>query len=104
MAPPRLDLELVFKHSGGAELRRSDDTVVWASDSDMDFQDKFGTEIMSGDDDAEPVLEYLVSHGTLTEDEAPEVGIYDESLSDDPDDDEDDEDFEDDDEEEEEED
>lgn len=95
----RTDLELVFKHSGGAELRRSDDTVVWASDSDMDFQDKFGFEIMSGDDDAEEVLNYLVSAGTVTEDEAPEIEIFDESLSDDPDDEEDDEDFEDDEEE-----
>lgn len=87
------DLELVFKHNGGCEVRRKDDqTVVWASDSDMDFQDKFGVEIMDGDTDAGPVLDYLVDHGTLTEDEAPEVDIFDESLAGDDDDDEDDDD------------
>lgn len=81
------ELELVFKHAGGVELRAitdddddTPDTVIWASDSDPDFMDGHGNEIMSGDEDAETVLDYLVDAGILTEDEAGDVEIYDESL------------------------
>lgn len=77
--------ELVFKHSGGVELRSvvdgdEDDTVVWASDSDQDFMDEFGNEIMSGADDAEQVLDYLEKAEIIDEEEAGEIEIFDESL------------------------
>lgn len=86
-------LELIFKHSGGVELRRvhshgttpnvvgdAVDTVVWASDSDQDFMDEFGNEIMSADQDAEEVMDYLVSADVITEHQADGLEIYDESL------------------------
>lgn len=78
-------MELVFKHSGGVELRsvvdgEADDTVIWASDSDPDFMDSFGNEIMSGDTDAEKVLDWLEDKDIVTEEEAGEIHVYDESL------------------------
>jgi hypothetical protein len=89
----RDSLELIFKHSGGVELRRvhshgttpnvvgdAVDTVVWASDADQDFQDEFGNEIMSADEDAENVLDWLEDAGKLTEKQAADLEIYDESL------------------------
>ena len=70
-------LELIFKHSGGVELRRVQsekvgeshgvDTVVWASDSDQDFMDEFGNEIMSADEDAEQVMDYLEEADVISE-------------------------------------
>jgi hypothetical protein len=77
-------LELVFKHSGGVELRvvteNKLDIVKWASDSDQDFMDEFGNEIMSADEDAETVLDYLEDADVISEQEAGEIEIYDESL------------------------
>ena len=86
-------LELIFKHSGGVELRRVQkhgpkanevgdaiDKVVWASDTDQDFMDEFGNEIMSADDDAEEVMDYLEESGKITPAQAETLEIYDESL------------------------
>ena|ERR1700679_762465 len=77
-------LELIFKHSGGVELRRvvdgKLDTVAWASDSDQDFMDEFGNEIMSADDDAEDVMDYLEDNDIITEKQSEALEIYDESL------------------------
>jgi hypothetical protein len=77
-------LELIFKHSGGVELRRvvdgKLDMVAWASDSDQDFMDEFGNEIMSADDDAEDVMGYLEDNEIITEAQAEALEIYDESL------------------------
>lgn len=77
-------LELIFKHSGGVELRRIKDdkldTVVWASDSDQDFMDEFGNEIMSAEEDAEAVMDYLEDADVITGPQAEELEIYDESL------------------------
>ena len=81
----RAALELIFKHSGGVEVRQLADTagldkVLWASDADPDFMDEFGNEIMSADDDAEEVMDYLVEAGKITEPQAEALEIYDESL------------------------
>jgi hypothetical protein len=80
-------LELVFKHSGGVELRAVTaaddpelDTVVWASDSDQDFMDQFGNELFDPDTDAEPIMEFLVNADVLDDDEADELRIVEESL------------------------
>jgi hypothetical protein len=78
-------LELIFKHSGGVELRSVQgegklDLIEWASDSDQDFQDEFGNEIMSADEDAENVMDYLEDAGVLSEKQAEDLEIYDESL------------------------
>jgi hypothetical protein len=78
-------LELIFKHSGGVELRSVTgegklDLIKWASDSDQDFMDEFGNEIMSADDDAEHVMDYLEDNDIITEAQAEALEIYDESL------------------------
>jgi hypothetical protein len=81
-------LELVFKHSGGVELRAVDgreddgslDTVIWASDSDQDFTDEFPTEIFEPGPDTEKILDYLIEADILDEDEAEQVRIFSESL------------------------
>jgi hypothetical protein len=99
-------LELVFKHSGGVELRAVEagrdsdvDTVVWASDTDQDFADEIGgEEIFDPDDDAERILDYLVEADVIDDDEAEDVRIFSEALDgrdvdqvgSDPDDDDDD--------------
>lgn len=78
-------LELVFKHSGGVELRaivagKDVDTVIWASDTDPDFMDEFGQELLEADTDTEAVLEYLVDMDVLDDDESADVRIFTESL------------------------
>src|SRR5271168_5263054 len=78
-------LELIFKHSGGVELRSVTgegklDLIKWASDSDQDFMDEFGNEIMSADEDAEQVMDYLEDADIINEAQAESLEIYDESL------------------------
>jgi hypothetical protein len=79
-------LELAFKHDGGVELRALDDddealdTVIWASDSDPDFMDKFPHELSDPETDAEGILDYLVDKDIIDDDEAGEVEIYEEAL------------------------
>jgi hypothetical protein len=83
-------LELVFKHSGGVELRAIEangrdsssdvDVVVWASDSDADFMDEFSNEIFDPDADAEKIMDYLVQADVIDDDEADELRIVSEAL------------------------
>jgi hypothetical protein len=79
-------LELAFKHDGGVELRALDDnseqldTVIWASDSDPDFMDKFKNELLEPEKDTADILDYLVDKNIIDDDEAAEVEIYEESL------------------------
>lgn len=83
-------LELVFKHSGGVELRAIEangrdsssdvDVVVWASDSDADFMDEFPTEIFDPDEDAEKIMDYLIEADVIDDDEADELRIVSEAL------------------------
>ena len=91
-------LELVFKHSGGVEVRTktSDpnvDVVSWSSDSDPEFQEHFGEEIMSAEDDAEDVLEYLEDQEHFTPEELDTMAIYDETEDPEDDDGDDEEDY-----------
>jgi hypothetical protein len=80
-------LELVFKHSGGVELRAVDgraddgslDTVVWASDSDPEFMDQFPTEIFEPNE-SEGIIEYLIEADIIDEGEAEDLRIFSESL------------------------
>jgi hypothetical protein len=82
-------LELVFKHSGGVELRavidKSDpalDTVIWASDSDQDFMDEFSNEIFDAKDQDEvaEIIDYLVEADVIDDDEAEGLQIWSEAL------------------------
>ena len=95
-------LELVFKHSGGVELRAVTstdtpelDTVVWASDSDQAFMDAFSQELFSpnDEDEVEKILAWLVDADVIDDDEADDLRIVEESLDGrdiaDPDDDDD---------------
>jgi hypothetical protein len=87
MTNPDDILELIFTHVGSAELRafkdpdeEGDGTLVWASDTDLDFKDQQNNELLNADQDAEMILNYLVEKGALDEDEAPYVDIIEESL------------------------
>lgn len=63
------DLELILLPSGGAELiDLEDEKQVWASDSDDDFRGAFPD--LLAEDDVEDVLNYLVSQGVMSDDEA----------------------------------
>lgn len=94
-------LELVFKHSGGVELRAVTaadtpelDTVVWASD-DPNFMDAFPRELFSAndEDEVEKILAWLVDNDVIDDEEADDARIVEESLDGrdiaDPDDDDD---------------
>jgi hypothetical protein len=81
-------LELVFTSTGGVELenpRRG--TVLWASDDDDDFRDHFNDEVLSPDEDAARVIEWLVESGIINEDEAEALDVMSEGadMEDDPD-------------------
>jgi hypothetical protein len=78
-------LELVFKAGGGVELREPTDNehidaILWASDSDADFMDAFPHELLRSQEDAEKVMAYLIEKGELTDDEADNLEIFDESV------------------------
>ena len=88
---PDLPLELVFKQAGGVEVRQPYDDadldkVIWASDSDPNFMDKFNKELFDVSADCEPIMDYLVAARVLTDNEADELEIFEEGA-DGPDDD-----------------
>ncbi|MGH9625057.1 MAG: hypothetical protein ACRD4G_12060 [Bryobacteraceae bacterium] len=74
-------LELIFTPTGSVELVDSADRILWASDDDDDFAEKNQNEIL-GEDDAESILEYLVSEHIITSTEADDVDIFSESDDD----------------------
>jgi hypothetical protein len=71
-------LELVLTPGGTAELCRGD-VVLWGSADDEDFREEFGEDILD-EEDAEEVVDYLVEHGIVSEEEAEKLVIYEESL------------------------
>jgi hypothetical protein len=88
-------LELILTATGGAELvehvGRSHKTL-WASDTDEDFREEFPDIV--ADDDVAHVLDYLVDHEVIDEDDADGCEVSLESArgpGDDDDDDDDDE-------------
>jgi hypothetical protein len=91
-------LELIFTHTGQAELRAfkdpdedGDGDLVWSSDSDLDFKDKVSDDVLSADKDSERILVHLRDSGVLEADELGDVDIFEEAeeaTAGDPDDDE----------------
>lgn len=80
-------LELIFTHTGQAELRafkdpdeEGDGELVWSSDSDLDFKDEVSADLLSADADAERILVYLSEAGILEEDELPFVDILEDAM------------------------
>ena len=74
-------LELAFTPHGTAELIDPDsdsDYVIWASDSDDDFRDEFGEELLS-EADTEDVIDWLVSAEIISNDEAESLEVFEES-------------------------
>lgn len=69
--------ELTFRLDGTAELTDpdDDDAVVWASDSDEDFRDDFPDEALS-EADLEKVIDWLVDHEVIDEDEAASLEAF----------------------------
>jgi hypothetical protein len=76
------NLELILTANGGAELieldANEDEAQVWASDSDDDFREGFPDFL--NEHDAGDVLEYLVDTGMMSEEEADECELSQESL------------------------
>jgi hypothetical protein len=73
-----MPLELILHANGSAELLRADVTV-WSSDSDEAFKDEVSQEFLN-EDDVPDILDYLVDAGRLTEEEADDCLIEEESF------------------------
>lgn len=71
-------LTLFLTADGGAELLAGDDQL-WASDSDEEFLEEFGTEILD-ENDVDAILEYLIETERLTEEEADRAEVRAEVL------------------------
>ena len=78
-------VELILLADGGAELVNfdvqtadGDPEQLWASDSDEEFQEEFPD--LLDENDIEHVLDYLVAHDILTDDEADTAEISAEPL------------------------
>jgi hypothetical protein len=80
------DTQLCLLAAGGAELVDVDsDDVLWASDTDEDFQEEF-PELLD-ENDVEHLLDYLVEHEVIKEREADLCDVIGEPLDPDEDDD-----------------
>lgn len=77
---------LLLRANGTAELLDAHENQLWASDSDEDFQDEWAGTMFLNESDVEALLEYLVEHGQLTDREAQELEIEEESFAGDGDD------------------
>jgi hypothetical protein len=71
---------LVLLPTGGATLERAG-KVVWASDSDEEFQEEFEGHDLFDESDAVEILDYLVEIGQLTDDQADDAEIAVESFT-----------------------
>lgn len=68
------ELELILNEDGSAELIDfSDDSTVWASDSDDDFREEFRE--LLGEGDVEHIQDYLIDHGVITAVEADNMEV-----------------------------
>jgi hypothetical protein len=87
------DTQLCLLRAGGAELVDVDsDEVLWASDSDEDFQEEF-PELLD-ENDIEHLLDYLEEHEILTSREVECCDVIGEPLDPDDEDEDDDDDAE----------
>ena len=72
--------KLLLRANGTAELLDHRDTQLWASDADEDFQDDWAGSMFLNESDVADILDYLVGHGELTEREADQCVIEEESF------------------------
>jgi len=71
-------LELVFTTGGQAVLTNINDRVLWSSDDDPEFRDLFDQDFLTADD-AEDIIDYLLTNGYVNEKEAEDMAIAEES-------------------------
>lgn len=73
---------LLLRANGSAELYPSvgAESSLWSSDSDDDFKDQVSAEFLT-EGDLEDILGYLIDEGKLTEEQADECVIEEESIS-----------------------
>jgi hypothetical protein len=71
-------LLLILRANGSAELTRNGATV-WASDSDEDFKAEVSSEFLT-EADVEDILDFLVETDRLTDAEADECEVEEESY------------------------
>ena len=73
------ELVLIFTSAGTAVLEE-DGEGVWFSDDDDDFREISGNEFLEAELDAATVLNHLVDHELIEEDEKGEVKVEQEEL------------------------
>jgi hypothetical protein len=73
------NLELTFTSTGGAEVSDGPDDVVWSSDDDDEFRDEFENEFLNVKDE-ERVIQWLVDHDIVTEDESEDLEVFEEET------------------------
>lgn len=73
---------LLLRANGTAELLDARENQLWASDSDEGFQDAWAGTMFLNESDVPEILEYLIERGELTEREAEELLIEEESFAD----------------------
>ncbi len=69
MARPVEPFELIFNHTGTAELVDARNNILWASDDDQDFKDEFSDEFLV-EDDLVDVIDYLEDHDIIDNNQA----------------------------------
>lgn len=72
--------ELILRANGTAELLDHRGNQCWASDSDEDFQDEWAGSMFLNESDVADILEYLIGKGELTQAQAEECVIEEESF------------------------
>lgn len=72
---------LLLRANGSAELFPATGSAssLWSSDSDDDFKDEVSAEFLT-EDDLEDILEYLIEAELLSEEQADECIVEEESL------------------------
>lgn len=70
---------LVLRYNGTAELLDSEEETLWASDSDDDFKDEVSAEFLTQGDVLD-ILDYLVDQDLLTDEQANQCVIEEESM------------------------
>lgn len=73
--------KLLLRANGTAELLDDRGDQLWASDSDEDFQDEWAGSMFLNESDVTDILDYLVSHGELTERQADQCEIEEEAFT-----------------------
>jgi hypothetical protein len=77
------ELELAFTPDHVELVNKESEEIEWASDDDDDFRDDFGDELLNADEDGERVILWLKEMDIISDEEADDIEIFDESGSDD---------------------